>query len=300
MPVRAARHDLRAMTWWCSGEAAVPWTWEPQPYLGIWLVMVSLAVGYILAVRWYARQPGGHAPSRTQLAAAVAGWFLLWVATDWPLGTLSAGYLLTASMIQIMLYYYVVAPLIIRATPRGLRDRLLTHPRARILRPVVSRPLVAFVPVNLVLTVTHIPAVADFLKATQLGTMAMDLVWLTTGVLFWWALDAYRPADPNARFFKLSVYITASKIVPTVIGVILTFHNFPLYTTYEFANRVWMSFSALEDQQVAGLVMLLGMMPLLVLRLGLAAREAHLAGGPGSAGRRTGAAVLHSKGGRDG
>ncbi|MCK9487738.1 MAG: cytochrome c oxidase assembly protein [Dehalococcoidia bacterium] len=265
------------MRWWCSGEAAVPWTWTPEPYIGIWLLMLGLASGYVLAMRWYARQPGGRPPTRHQVLAFGGAWLLLWATTDWPVGKLSAGYLLSANMLQIMLYTYVVAPLLVSATPRGLRERMLAAPRLGFLAAVVRRPMVTFVTFNAALVVTHIPSVADLLKASEVGTMVMDVVWLTTGVLFWWSLEVFRSSNSSMRFVKKALYILGTAPAPMLLGIFLTFHNFPLYTTYEFANRVWPTFTALDDQQVAGLLSWVGMMPVIMIRLGLVFREAYLA-----------------------
>jgi len=266
--------------WWCSGQVAVPWTWTPQPYIGIWLTMIVLAVGYVVAVRAHARSTGDTYPTRGQLAAFVVGWLLLWATTDWPLGALAAGYLLTASMVQIVLYYYIIAPLFVHAIPRDLRIRCLTGRYAGPLRLVVQRPLIAFVLLTATLIITHIPVATDTLKALQVGTMLMDTSWLLTAFLYWWALDAYRPAGQDARFGTRLLYVMGSKVVPTLLGIILTFHNFPIYTTYEFANRAFIGFTALDDQQAAGLLMWMGMVPLLMVRLGLVFYEAALAATP--------------------
>ncbi len=133
------------------------------------------------------------------------------------------------------------------------------------------------------LVVTHLPPVADSLKALQLGTMLMDVSWLLSAFLYWWALAAYRPGNNDVRLGTRLLYVFGSKVVPTLLGVILTFHNFPLYTTYEFANRAFAGFSAVDDQQAAGVLMWEGMAPLLLVRLALVFREAVLAGEPSAA-----------------
>lgn len=264
--------------WWCSGQVAVPWTWTPQPYVGVWLMMLGIAAAYVGSVRRRAGA-GTHArATRGQLAAFTVGWLLLWASTDWPIGALAAGYLLTASMVQIVLYYYVVAPLLVYGIPRQVRARWLEPRYAAPIRVVVQRPPVAFALLTVTLVITHIPPVADSLKALQLGTMIMDVSWLVTAFLYWWALDAYRPDSSDVRLGTRLLYVFGSKAVPTLLGVILTFHNFPLYATYEFANRVFAGFSAIDDQQAAGVLMWEGMAPLLVLRLALVFREAFVAG----------------------
>ena len=256
------------VSWWCSGQVAVPWTWAPQPYIGIWLVMLGLAWGYARLVRAEARRTGTPV-DRNRVAAFVGGWATLWIATDWPLGALAAGYLLSASMIQIVVYLYVASPLLVYSVPVAVRERWLRAPGARPLRWVVGRPFVAWVLLQAVLVVTHLPAVADPLKALQVGTMLMDGIWFASALLFWWALDAYRPASTGLRYGKQALYVLASKLVPMALGVYLTFDNFPLFTTYEFANRVWPNVDALHDQQAAGLIMWMAMTPVLLIRLAI-------------------------------
>lgn len=256
------------LSWWCSGQTAVPWAWTPQPYVGIWLVMLGMAAGYAFLVRREARRTG-EPVERNRVTAFVAGWGALWLATDWPLGALAAGYLLSASMVQIIIYLYIASPLLVFSVPAPIRDRWLLAPGVAALRWVVGRPFVAFMVLQGALLVTHLPPVADPLKALQLGTMLMDVIWFGAAVLFWWALDTYRPASTGLQFGKRALYILASKAAPTVLGVYLTFDNFPLFTTYEFANRVWPTFTALDDQQAAGLIMWMAMTPLLLVRLAI-------------------------------
>ncbi len=256
------------LSWWCSGQVAVPWDWAPQPYVGIWVAMIALATWYVRRV-WRSDEVARR-PSRGQLAAATAGWLILWAATDWPLGKLAAGYLLSASMVQLLVYYYVMAPLLVYGVPRSVQACWVEGRYGGPLRFLVRRPLAAFALWNASLIVTHIPIVADRLKALEVGMMAMDVVWVGTAVLFWWSLDSSGSGkSPSIRFGTSVLYLLGSKAVPALLGALLTFHNFPLYETYEFANRVWPEFTALRDQETAGLLMWEGMTPLLLLRLAL-------------------------------
>jgi cytochrome c oxidase assembly factor CtaG len=50
--------------------------------------------------------------------------------------------------------------------------------------------------------------------------------------------------------------------VPIVPASFLTFASYPLYSTYELAPRVG-SLTALQDQQLAGITMKLGMVPVI-------------------------------------
>ena len=89
------------MTWWCAASKE-PWSWSFRPYPGIWLFMGLLLAVYLLAFR---SAPAGSAETdRRKRWAFVGGWLVLWLSTDWPLGTLGAGYLATAHMAQYVLY----------------------------------------------------------------------------------------------------------------------------------------------------------------------------------------------------
>jgi len=258
--------------WWCSGQVAVPWTWTWTPYVGVWLFMILLAVGYLLVLR--AQRRRGERVETSRIVAFVAAWLALWGVMDWPVGALAAGYLLLASMVQLVVAMYIVTPLAVYAVPPGVRERWLARPSMSLVRTIVGSPLIAFMLLNIVLVGTHLPGVADALRALQLGTMAMDLSWLIASALFWWSLDAYRPASREARFGVQVAYLLASNIVPTLLGIVLVFDVFPLYRTYEFANRVFPGFSAAEDQEAAGLLMWVGTAPLFFIRFALAFREA--------------------------
>lgn len=181
-------------------------------------------------------------------------------------------------MVQLLAYYYVAAPLLVHGVPRSVRAPWLEGRYGAPVRLFVRRPLAAFALWNAGLIGTHIPLVADRLKAFEVGMMAMDIVWLGTAVLFWWSLDSSGSAESvSVRSGKGMLDLLGSKAVPALLGALLTFHNFPLYETYEFANRVWPDFSALDDQQTAGLLMWEGMTPLLLLRLALMFRAWYVA-----------------------
>jgi putative membrane protein len=113
---------------------------------------------------------------------------------------------------------------------------------------------VAFLVFNVVLVATHLPAVVDVLKSTQLGSFSIDMAWLASGLLFWWQvlgpLPELRPMSYPGRI----VFLLLSVFVPTVPASFLTFADYPIYAVYELAPRIG-GISAAEDQQLAGLAM---------------------------------------------
>ncbi len=91
------------ITWWCTALER-PWTWQWVAYPGIWVATLLPLVAYLRAVR---RHPGPV--DKVKTGQFVAGVVVFWLATDWPLGALSAGYLASAHMVQFLLYTLVAA-----------------------------------------------------------------------------------------------------------------------------------------------------------------------------------------------
>ena len=259
--------------WWCSAQKG-PWSWTPQYYPGIWAAMIALLVGYVWAIRRVGPskvEPGEPVVTRSQVASFAAGYVLLWIATDWPLGVLGAGYLLTAHMLQYVLYSLIVAPLLIRGTPDWMRDWILGSRGMVWARYCVDRPLLAFALFNVVLALTHMPFIADTLKPIQFGSMAMDVVWLVGALIFWAALGSADRTDAmEAANAKRVLYVIGITLLPTIPGAFFVFAEFPIYTTFEFATRAFENFSAKDDQVLAGLLIWVGMMPILMTRLAMA------------------------------
>jgi putative membrane protein len=248
------------MTWWCSATEQL-WTWTPRAYPGIWLFMGLLVGGYVWATVRHARTHRSTRQDRRKWLWFGLGAAILWIATDWPVGALGAGYLASVHMLQYMLYTLVAAPLLLLGTPewmvRPIVRRLNVHAALRLL----ARPIVAGVAFNVILVATHAPWTVDTFRTSQLGSMALDVVWLLSGFLLWTPLVSplreLRHPSPAVRCVYLFLAAGAIAMVP---GGILTFANFPLYRTYELAPRVW-GISADNDQQLAGILMKIGNIP---------------------------------------
>ena len=83
---------------------------------------------------------------------------VFWLASDWPLGTLGAGYLASAHMAQFLLYTLAAAPLLLLGTPEWLAERVLGRLRLRGVAARIGSSLVlAGAIYNVTLIVTHSP-----------------------------------------------------------------------------------------------------------------------------------------------
>jgi putative membrane protein len=255
------------MRWWCSAVVE-KWSWVPRPYLGVWILCGLLAWGYWRSVRRHEdlpdadRSPEEVARDRRRPWQFAGGLFFLWLASDWPVGTLGASYLACIHMMQYMLYSLAAAPLLMLGTPEWMGRRMLAATRLGGLYKVLSVPLVAAIVSNVVLIATHAPVSVDTLRSTQVGSFLLDMIWLLAGFILWTPIISPLP-ERRARTapIKLVYLFAAAALMPMIPGGFLTFSSLPLYATYELAPRV--GIEALNDQQMAGVLMKVGNLPVI-------------------------------------
>ncbi|HEX7118840.1 MAG TPA: cytochrome c oxidase assembly protein [Longimicrobiales bacterium] len=271
------------LQWWCSAQTAA-WEWSWRPYPGVWIFIALLALGYRALLRG-----STHGAGAPRIASFAAGLACLWIALDWPIGALGAGYLASVHMVQFLLIALIAPPLLLWGIPPAVHGAAASAPLpggaaadgtvadgtvadgtaadaaaadttatgnplgSRALR-LATHPLVAFLLFNVIVAATHTPAVTDTLMATQLGSFVIDVAWLTGGLLFWAPVAAAAPARPYFHELLKIGYITAQAIFMTPVFLYLTFSDHPVYATYELAPPV-AGIEALADQRVAGLIM---------------------------------------------
>ncbi|HAF69025.1 MAG TPA: hypothetical protein DCX77_07890 [Acidimicrobiaceae bacterium] len=220
--------------------------------------MFCLIIPYFLFQR---RAPKGHTVGKSQNRFFIGAMFLLWLATDWPLGLLGASYLASAHMLQFLIYTMAVAPLLLLGVPEWMARRIAGRLRLYRFLGRCAKPVAAGVIFNGILIFSHSPWAVDTFRASQFGSFGMDLLWLVGGLLVWAPLLSPIPEHRMTSYPGRMAYLFLSLgVIPAVPGGFLTFATFPLYATYELAPRVH-GLGATTDQQLAGLVMKLGGIP---------------------------------------
>jgi putative membrane protein len=133
----------------------------------------------------------------------------------------------------------------------------------------LTRPGIALTVFVLVLLVWHWPPLYD---AAQGRTVTHDLEhisFLVAALLYYWPLIHPTGGRRRMSYGAGILYLFPAKITGFVIGAGLSLAQTPWYQTYIDAPRLW-GLSALDDQQLAGLIMwifggLLYIFPLLFL-----------------------------------
>lgn len=234
------------MQWWCSAQG-VAWSWTWRPYVGVWVLVAGLLFLY-----W--RGTSDRGSRGFSFAAGVAA---LWVALDWPVGALAAGYLASVHMVQFLLVGLVAPALLIMGVPPVWFERLVGRRSIGAVLELVTRPLIALITFNLIVAVTHWPRVVDTLMVTQAGSFVIDMAWLVGGLMFWWPVVAPFPERPRFGYVLKIGYLIAATILAIAPFLFLTFSTLPVYATYELAPPVdWISKQ--DDQRLAGILMKLG------------------------------------------
>jgi putative membrane protein len=236
------------MQWWCAATGQA-WTWAWRWYPGVWALVAAIG-----GVAWWLRPREATAAARRDRRLGAAGVVALWVALDWPLGPLGAGYLASVHALQFLLIAFVAAPLLVAGVRRGVAARAPRGSGAERVIGALTRPLPSVVAFNLLVVATHVPRVVDAWMPTQWGAFAIDLAWLVAGVLLWWPLLAEVPARPGFAAPLRMLYLFLGTLVHTAMAIVMIVRDLPMYAVYELAPPV-VPWSALDDLKIAGGIM---------------------------------------------
>jgi cytochrome c oxidase assembly factor CtaG len=254
--------SVLAVSWWCQATRA-PWNWTPKLYVGVWIMMALILGSYGWAMRRRARAVGLDHRDKRAILWFVLGTLGLWLATDWPLGLLGSGYLLSIHTTLYLVYTMVAAPLMLIGIPpwmaRSMLDRLHGWGAYR----WMMKPWIAAVVLNGALVFTHLPFVVDPFRSSQFGSFVLDAIWLVSGVVGWLpVISPFRGDRIQSPMWKCVYLFIAFGAFPMLPGAFITFSPLPLFRVYELAPRFG-DWSPEDDQQLAGALMKVGNIPIL-------------------------------------
>ena len=235
-----------------------PEPWRFQQHIEVWVLIVAVVASYTYAVRKIGPRivTTGEVVTRKQLSAFIAGVLMLWLASDWPIHDISEEYLYSVHMFQHMMYSYFIPPLVLLATPYWLFDLIFSSNRSRSVIKFLTKPVIAGVLFNLVIMITHIPALVNQSVSNGPLHYALHVLVITSSLLMWFSVcgpDKQRHLSYGGK----TIYLFLMSVVPTVPAAWLTFAEGAVYKHYDIAVRVW-GLSVTTDQQVAGAIMKTG------------------------------------------
>ncbi len=232
--------------------APSPWAWHAHP--DVWAVMGALLVGYVVARRHWA-----PAPDELQVQRRKAVWFglgllSLEIAADWPIHDISERFLLSAHMLQHLIMTFVAPALLLLGLPAAVLRGLLRPRFVHWSFTRLARPLPAALLFNVVVAVSHWPALVDLALRHEPVHFGVHVVQVTTATLMWFPALNRLPEYPSIGDPGRMVYLFLQSVIPTVPASFLTFGDSALYHFYEKLPRIW-GIDIIEDQQLAGGIM---------------------------------------------
>lgn len=239
-----------------SADLVSPWRFQAHPE--VWLLVAFVLGSYVYAVRVIGPVVVKTGPTITtkQRNAFIAAVLLLWLGSDWPVHDLSEEYLYSMHMFQHMVLSYFMPPLVLLSIPKWMFDAVFGSGRARTAINWLSKPIVAGVAFNVVVMVTHIPALVNQSVSNGPLHYSLHILLVVTALLVWLPIcgpDIERQLQPGGKM----IYLFLMSVVPTVPAAWLTFAEGAVYKHYDIPVRVW-GLSVTTDQQIAGAIMKTG------------------------------------------
>jgi cytochrome c oxidase assembly factor CtaG len=261
------RRDARSLR--CDNAVTVEhpqieWLGDPA----ILAPLTLLAGIYAWRFRQVRREAGGgpvRGASAFHALAFAGAMLALLGALVTPVEGLGEDYLFSAHMVQHVLLGDI-APLLLllslsRVILRPVTRRLIRVERA--LGPLASPPA-AIVLWLATMYLWHIPALYDAAAESPLVHLLEHLSFFTAGVALWWPLVQPIPMRHRLTGLQPLGYIAAAKGGLAALGLFLAWSSSAHYPHYEDAPRIW-GLSAVEDQNVAGVIMMVEQSLTLVL-----------------------------------
>jgi putative membrane protein len=237
------------------------WTLAPCVTIPVVLALVGYAVGH---ARLRKRTVHARVARRRQASYFMAGWLTLVAAAISPLHA-AGERSFTLHMIEHELLMLVAAPLLILsgpletmlwALPSALRKSVgrLARSRAvdltwRWLRNAVFATTLQ----SAVLWVWHAPYFFERALVVEGWHIAQHLCFVISALLFWSAMLRDRHCPTSAAVASLCLFATS--VISGALGALMAFSASPWYARYTLMGMAPFGLTALEDQQLAGLLM---------------------------------------------
>jgi putative membrane protein len=237
------------------GAADFSWT-RFTTHPSILLGCVLFAALYLYAVGPLRRRHGwAGSIDRKSVAWFMLGVFVMFIALNGPIHDLGDNYLFSAHMIQHLMITLIMPPLLLAGTPAWLYRPLLRRRWIWHTARVLTAPLVAFALYNVVLAIWHLPYFYGWALEDHNVHIVQHLMFMAAAVIVWW--PAVNPVPELTRLqppIRL-LYLFALGIPMSIISALITLSSNVLYPWYDAAPRVFENLSALDDQQLGGLIM---------------------------------------------
>jgi putative membrane protein len=227
--------------------------------------LLLLAVIYVRRFREARQEAGGRGATVWHALAFAGAMLALLAALVTPIDGLGEDYLFSVHMFQHVLLGDI-APLLLllslsRVILRPVTRRLMGLERA--LGPFASPVTAIFIWLG-TMYLWHVPALYDAAIQHPLIHVLEHVSFFAAGIALWWPLVQPIPMRRRLTGLQPLAYIASAKGGLAALGLVLTWSSTAFYPFYEEAPRIW-GLTAVEDQNVAGVIMMVEQSLTLVL-----------------------------------
>ncbi len=230
--------------------------------VGTTVPIVLAALLYVFGLRKLTRAAVAHGRSarRRRAIGFGVGWLTLVVALLSPMHALAEA-LFSMHMVQHEILMVVAAPVLVLSRPlvpmlwalpapwRRRAGRALQSRSVRTAWKALSSIPIAWMLHAVAIWIWHLPMLYDQTLTSSAAHAAQHASFFATAVLFWWSITRGRAAR------ALSVLALFTTAVHTgALGALIALSPTPWYPRYGETSGAW-GLTALEDQQLAGLIM---------------------------------------------
>lgn len=248
--------------------------WSPNMII----VFIALAIGYLLLTGPWSEKFEEAAPFPAwKKGMFLFGLFLLYLVQEGPLSLL--GHLMfSAHMFNMAVSYIMVPPMLLVGTPGWLIKPII---RFRFIKPFrfLMHPLLTLVFFNALFSFYHIPDIHDYVMTHYTVHACFYFLMLVTSIMMWWHIINPLPDHKQLSGLKKMGYIFANGVLITPACAMIIFAQSPMYGVFtdpsiwkvamgycvpagqewvlqEFQGpQFFMKISALDDQQLGGVIM---------------------------------------------
>jgi putative membrane protein len=228
--------------------------WHNEPFLIGGLVLLGW-LWAVLAGPWRARLAPGVPFPRTLAFRFYGALLIFYLAVGSPLDQVGERFLFSAHMLQHQLLIYPAAILFLAGIPPWMTDTVLARPRVRVVGRILTYPVSAVIIFAVIMGFWHGPRFYEAALENKLLHVLEHLMFFAGALIYWWPIfGPSRVLPPLPRGAQM-LYLLGGTISMTPVYAFLTFSHDVLYPTYEYAPRLFATFSAADDQLLAGVSM---------------------------------------------
>jgi putative membrane protein len=237
------------------------WSFEP----GVTASLAVTAVVYGRGVKEsLTRARRAKARATREMILFTCGFITLTIALVSPIHAAGSA-LFSAHMIQHELLMAIAAPLLVLGNPgiplmwglpismRRAVGALVSRSPVADVFSLLTRPLVAFLIHGAAIWIWHAPRLYDASVSGEAVHVAQHLSFLFTALFFWWSI--FQSAERRGGHGFAIIYLFLTGVHTTLLGALLTLADFPIYNVYSAITPASWGLTALEDQQLGGMIM---------------------------------------------